>query len=146
MSDYKPSMIEIYKWDQGIVLQDISLIAFDKDTRKIQAIGYDARDITDPGVEIDCPLKNGQIHDWHHAVKLFAYFLSRTWKTRLKRPKVAVCMAGNATDQERTAMKEAMESCGAKKIILTELPLEHFLHTTNKKACDLIISIRNDEY
>ena len=145
MNDYTPSEIEIYMWEQGIVLRDISLIAFDRGLHKIQAIGYEAQNMTVSGIELCSPLKNGHIADWENSRKMFAYFFSKVWKKRFRRQKVAVCMAENATEVEKTAMKEAMQYCGAKEVLLSELPLGQFIHTIDRKTCDMVIGIRAGE-
>ena len=142
MDCYTLSEIEIYIWEQGVVLREPALLAFDREHHRILAVGRGAEQMQYSDAELKCPLKNGQIADWDDALKMFKYFFLQTWKKRLKRPKVAVCMAEGATEVEKISMKEMMAICGAKSVCLSELPLGQFIHTTDKKDCDIVIGIR----
>ena len=57
---------------------------------------------------------------------------------------MAVCIVPDSTNAEKKAMEELMFAAGAKKVILTELPLEDFILQSCKKECDIIISIGNN--
>lgn len=146
MNGYEPSVIEIYMWERGIVLREISLIAFDRESRKIRAVGYDVRNLTGADVEVVSPLKNGQIAEWDEAEKMMEYFMYKAYRAIGKRfpfrkPRIAVCMMPDATGMEKKAMEELMYASGARKVILSELSLEEFLTRSSKKECDLIVSI-----
>jgi len=149
MTGYEPSMIEIYMWEKGIVLRDISLIAYDRKTKKIQAVGYDAQNLTGPDTEVVSPLRNGQMAEWDTALGMLQYDIHKAYETvgkriSFKKPRIAVCMAPGASGVEKKAMEDALLMCGARKVILSDLPLEEFLEESSEKECDLIISIHSE--
>ncbi len=144
---YQPSWIEIYKKKQGMVLQDLSLLATDAANGKIVAVGYEAKYLESPEVLVNSPLKDGRVAEWDASKKLFSYFLMRAGvggKLFAPKPKIAVCMRPGATALENQAMIELMQFCGAKKVILSELPLAEFLNSGKEKDWDLVISIREE--
>ena len=145
--NYTPSIIEIYKKNQGIVLSELSILALDKATGKIQAVGYEAKYKEGSDVLVKSPLKDGRVADWNDSAKLFKHFLYQAGvgrKVFAPRPKIAVCMLPDATQVENQAMEELMMLCGAKKVVLTELSLAEFLSSGRDSEWDYVISIRQE--
>ena len=145
MEYWEPSNIKIYKWDEGTVLNNNSLIALhynNKEKGKIIAIGYDAQSVQESDTKIYSPFKEGKVADWDESRKIITHYLLQVWKKKLfSKPKIAVCIVPDSTNAAKKAMEELMFAAGAKKVILTELPLENFILQSCKKECDIIISI-----
>lgn len=138
---WEPADIEIYKWEEGVVLRNNSMMAFNSEHR-ILAIGYDAQYLQQENAEIRCPFKEGQIADWEDSCKLLKWHVSQNWRGHFfKKPKIAVCMRPDSTGVQKKAMEEAMYAAGAGKVILTELPMEEFIRKSGKRECDLVFGI-----
>ena len=142
----EPSDIEIYNWEEGIIVSNNSLIAKQRvqgqNRDRIAAIGRDAQVMQQDDIYVYTPFRNGVIADWNDSLNILKHYINRAWKRHFfKKPKIAVCMVPGATGVEKTAMEEAMYAAGARKVLLTELTREEFTREDASKEYDLIISI-----
>jgi len=111
---------------QGIVLNEPSIVAIDSDTKKILAVGSQAREMLGrtPGkVQAIRPMKDGVIADFEVTEMMLNSFIRKVnGKSFLSRPRILICCPSNITQVEKNAIKEAAERTGARKVFLEEEP------------------------
>ena len=124
--DLGTANVLIYIKDQGIVLNEPSIVAIDSDTKKILAVGTQAREMLGrtPGkVQAIRPMKDGVIADFEVTEMMLNSFIRKVnGKSFLSRPRILICCPSNITQVEKNAIKEAAERTGAKKVFLEEEP------------------------
>ena len=114
----------VYVKDKGIVLREPSVVAMDKDSGEVLAIGEDAQKMigrTPGNIVAIRPLKDGVISDFDMTEAMIRHFLDKViGKSFLFRPKVMICIPAEFTEVERRAVQEAAEQAGAKKVFMIE--------------------------
>ncbi len=125
--DLGTSSILIYVRGKGVVLKEPSIVAFDKDTDKIRAIGDEARVMlsrtTGNIVEIR-PLTNGIIADYAVTEHLLKYFIQKaTGRLSFRKPRISICIPCNVTEVERKAVEDAVYQAGAREVTLVQEPI-----------------------
>lgn len=124
---YEPVTIKIYIRDKGIVLEEPSLIAFDKNTGKVLGVGEETNNIVDKDnqeILIVCPLRWGVIADYTATVKMFKAMIQKAVGHKLqyrRKPNIVVCIPKDTTEVERRAFEEAFYQIRAKKLFLSEV-------------------------
>jgi rod shape-determining protein MreB len=119
----------IYVKGKGIILREPSVVAIDKNTDKILAVGEEARRMLGrtPGNIIACrPLRDGVISDYHVTERMLKYFLNRVTLSsifRLFKPRVMICVPSGVTEVEKRAVEDAAIQAGARKTYLIEEPI-----------------------
>ena len=125
--DLGTANILVYVKGKGIVLREPSVVAVDKDTGKILAIGEEARDMigrTPGNIEAIRPLRDGVIADYEMTESMIRHFLEKViGRSFLFRPKVMICVPTGVNAVEKRAVQEAAEQAGAKKTELIEEPI-----------------------
>ena len=124
--DLGTANVLIYVKGQGIILNEPSVIAIEKSTKKILAVGEDANKMLGrtPGkIEAIRPLKDGVIADFELTVEMLRIFLEKIKaKGLIVKPKIVICCPANITKVEKNAIKEAAENIGARKVYVEEEP------------------------
>lgn len=124
--DLGTANILIYIKGQGIVLNEPSIVAIDSDTKKILAVGTQAREMLGrtPGkVQAIRPMKDGVIADFEITEMMLNNFIRKVnGKSFLSRPRILICCPSNITQVEKNAIKEAAERTGARKVFIEEEP------------------------
>ena len=124
--DLGTANVLIYIKGQGIVLNEPSIVAIDSDTKKLLAVGKQAREMLGrtPGkVQAIRPMKDGVIADFEITEMMLNSFISKVnGKSFLSRPRILICCPSNITQVEKNAIKEAAERTGARKVFLEEEP------------------------
>ena len=124
--DLGTANVLIYIKGQGIVLNEPSVVAIDKDTKKPLAVGTEAKEMLGrtPGkVEAIKPMKDGVIADFETTEIMLNYFIKKVnGKSFWGRPRILICCPSNITQVEKNAIKEAAERTGAKRVFLEEEP------------------------
>lgn len=124
--DLGTANVLIYIKGKGIVLDEPSVVALEADTKKVVAVGKDARAMigrTPDKVRAVRPLKDGVIADFEITELMLNYFINKVHgKNFLFRPRILVCCPSNITQVEKNAIKEAAARTGAKKIYIEEEP------------------------
>ncbi|MBD3878103.1 MAG: rod shape-determining protein [Quinella sp. 1Q5] len=125
--DLGTANILVYVKGKGIVLREPSVVAVDKDTDKILAIGQEARDMigrTPGNIVAIRPLRDGVIADYEMTESMIRHFLEKViGRSFLFRPKVMICVPTGVNDVEKRAVQEAAEQAGAKRTELIEEPI-----------------------
>ncbi len=124
--DLGTANVLIYIKGQGIVLNEPSIVAIDSDTKKILAVGTQAREMLGrtPGkVQAIRPMKDGVIADFEVTEMMLNSFIRKVnGKSFLSRPRILICCPSNITQVEKNAIKEAAERTGARKVLIEEEP------------------------
>ncbi|HVP07277.1 MAG TPA: rod shape-determining protein [Candidatus Acidoferrum sp.] len=117
----------VYVRNQGIVLNEPSVVAVEKSTGKVLAIGSAAKEMmgrTPGGIEAVRPLKDGVIADFQISEKLIADFLRRVVKHRyLMKPRVVISVPSGITEVEKRAVRDSAENAGAREVYLLQEPM-----------------------
>ena len=104
------------------------LVAFDRNTNKIKAIGEEARLMlgrTPGNIVAVRPLRQGVISDYTVTEKMLSYFISRTVGKSLfgRKPRISVCVPSGATEVEKKAVEDATYQAGAREVSIIEEPV-----------------------
>lgn len=125
--DLGTASVIVFKKGNGIVLHEPSVVAIDKNTDNIIAVGEEARQMLGrtPGHIVAIrPLKEGVIADYDTTEKMLTYFIKRIMGNKLFfKPRVIVCIPTGATDVEERAVRQATLSSGARQAFIIEEPL-----------------------
>jgi len=117
----------IYEKGTGIVLNEPSVVALETETRRVLAVGREAKSYlgrTPVGIEVIRPLKSGVIHDFAVTKCMIRSFLEMAGANRrLFRPKIVIGVPLGSTQEEKRAIIEAAEQAGGKNINLVDEPL-----------------------
>ncbi len=117
----------VYVKGRGIVLVEPSVVAIEKDTGKLLAVGTEAKRMIGrtPGNIIAIrPLKDGVIADFQVTETMIRKLIERVHKRRFAvRPRVVVCVPSGVTAVEKRAVYEATLSAGAREAHLMEEPM-----------------------
>ena len=116
-----------YSTTRGLVLNEPSVVVYDKNTEKIRAIGEEARSaeahITSD-MEIIRPIRQGVIVDYNVMEKMLKYFITKAMGRRaFRKPRISVCVPSGITEIERKAVEEATYQAGAREVYLVEEPI-----------------------
>ena len=116
----------IYIKGQGIVLDEPSVVALDSESKRIVAVGKEAREMLGrtPGkVQAIRPLKDGVIADFEVTDIMLNHFIKKVnGRNFFSRPRILICCPSNITQVEKNAIREAAERTGARKVFLEEEP------------------------
>ena len=125
--DLGTASILVYIKGKGVVLKEPSVVAFDRDTNKIKAIGEEARLMigrTPGNIVAVRPLRQGVISDYTVTEKMLKHFIQKAvGKRSLKKPMVSVCVPSGVTEVERKAVEDATYQAGARHVEIIEEPI-----------------------
>ncbi len=118
----------VYVRGKGIVLNEPSVVAIDRDTNKVLAVGSEAKQMlgrTPGNIVAIRPMKDGVISDYEVSSEMIRYFIRQVHnKSRMfSKPRVLVCVPSLATNVDRRAIKEAARDAGAREVFLIEEPM-----------------------
>ena len=125
--DLGTASVLVYVRGKGVVLKEPSVVAFDRDTNVIKAIGEEARLMLGrtPGNIIAVrPLRQGVISDYTVTEKMIKYFVQKALgKRTFKKPRISICVPSGVTEVEKKAVEEATFAAGAREVHLIEEPV-----------------------
>src|SRR5579864_8564245 len=117
----------VYVKGQGIVLREPSVVAIDRETRRVLAIGAEAKRMlgrTPASIIAVRPLKNGVIADFEVTQEMIKYFIRKVHNRRsLLHPRIVIGIPSGITEVERRAVQESAEQAGAREVYLIEEPM-----------------------
>lgn len=124
--DLGTANVLIHVKGQGIVLNEPSVVAIDRNTNRVLAVGEEARKMvgrTPGNIVAIRPLKDGVIADFDVTEAMLKHFINKlNVKGFLSKPRILICCPTNITSVEQKAIREAAEKSGGKKIYLEEEP------------------------
>ena len=119
----------VYVRGKGIVINEPSIVAINKKTGKILAIGNEARKMVGrtPGhIIVSRPLISGVVSDFEVTEQMLKYFIDKVHQESfsfLPRPRVVVGVPSGVTEVERRAVEDATYNAGAREVYLIEEPM-----------------------
>lgn len=125
--DLGTANVLVYIKNKGIVLNEPSVVAVNRDTDEILAIGEEARRMlgrTPANIIAAKPLKDGVVSDYDITERMLQYFIRKTCgSSRFFKPIIMVCVPSGVTEVEKRAVREAATEAGGKEVYLMEEPL-----------------------
>ncbi len=124
--DLGTANVLIYVKGKGIVLNEPSIVAIEKDTKNVIAVGKEAYEMygrTPEKVKAIRPMKDGVIADFELTeIMLNAMIKKMKARNLFTRPRILICCPTNITPVEKNAIREAAERMGARKVYIEEEP------------------------
>ncbi|MCQ2547978.1 MAG: rod shape-determining protein MreB [Clostridia bacterium] len=125
--DLGTANILVYVKGKGIVLNEPSVVAVNRDTDDILAVGQEAKEMLGrtPGNIISIrPLRDGVVSDYDITERMLKYFIKKTCgSSRFFKPRIMVCVPSGVTDVEKRAVRESASQAGGKEVFLMEEPV-----------------------
>ena len=125
--DLGTSNILVYKKGQGIVLEEPTVVAINKLTKKVLAVGTQAREMigrTPEHILAIRPLRDGVIAEYSHTLRMLEFLVDKVaGRRRWFRPKLMICVPCGATNVERRAVVQAAKEAGAGECYTIEEPV-----------------------
>ena len=125
--DLGTANVLIYIKGKGVVLREPSVVAIDRDTNNILAVGEEARQMigrTPGNIVAIRPMRDGVIADFDITESMLRHFIENvTGHSFMIRPRIMVCIPSCITMVEQRAIQEAAEQAGARSTYLIEEPL-----------------------
>ena len=125
--DLGTASILVYIKEKGIVLKEPTVVAYDRDSQEIVAIGEEARKMigrTPGNITAVRPLRQGVVSDYIVTEKMLKYFISKAVGRRtLRKPRISICIPTGATEVEKRAVEDATYKAGAREVTIIEEPV-----------------------
>ncbi|GLC32191.1 rod shape-determining protein [Clostridium omnivorum] len=117
----------IYVKGKGILLREPSVVAINSDTKKVLAVGIEAKQMigrTPGNIVAIRPLKDGVIADFDVTQTMLKKFIEKiSPKSAFTSPRIVVCFPSGVTEVEKRAIDEATKTAGAREVLLMEEPM-----------------------
>jgi rod shape-determining protein MreB len=117
----------VYVKGQGIVINEPSIVALERQSRKPLAIGAAAKEMLgreNPSIEVVRPLRDGVIADFDVTEEMLRHFIKKVQKNKLLvRPRIVICVPSGVTPVEMRAVRESAERAGAREVYLIKEPM-----------------------
>ena len=116
----------VYVKNKGIVLSEPSVVAVEKDTKAVLAVGEEAKEMlgrTPESIVAKRPIRDGVIADFSVTQAMLRFLMSKATGGGFFKPKVIVSIPSGITEVERRAVEEAVMQAGAKEAYLIEEPM-----------------------
>lgn len=120
----------------GIVIREPSVVAIEKRTRRVLAIGSEAKLMlgrTPADIIAVRPLRDGVISDFDVTAKMLEYFISKVHDHSIipipHRPRMVIGIPSGVTEVEKRAVHDAAMNAGAREVYLVEEPMASAIGT-----------------
>ena len=124
--DLGTATVIAYVKGKGIVLREPAVVAVDKNTGDVVAVGGEARRMlgrTPGNIVATRPLRDGVISDYTVTEKMLKYFINKVGGKTLFAPRIMICIPSRVTEVEKKAVIDAATQAGARKVYLIEEPI-----------------------
>ena len=124
--DLGTANVLVYLDGRGIVVNEPSAVAMDKNTGKVLEVGAAAKKMlgrTPGNIVAARPLERGAISDYDMTATMLSVYLRRITKMSLVKPRVVVSVPSGITEVEERAVIQATMEAGARRVYLLEEPL-----------------------
>ncbi len=124
--DLGTATVLVYVKGKGIVLNEPSVVAVNKVTGKLVAVGTEAQETlgrTPDNIIAIRPLREGVISDYEMTELMIKEFIRKVQGFRLFKPNVVICVPSIITEVEERAVIDAGTQAGAKRVFLIEEPV-----------------------
>jgi len=117
----------VYVKGQGIVLSEPSVVAIQKESHEVLAVGEEAKRMlgrTPGNILAIRPMKDGVIADFEITEDMLRYFIKKVHNRRVfVRPRMVIAIPSGITEVEKRAVKDSAEHAGAREVYLVEEPI-----------------------
>ncbi len=117
----------VFVRDRGVVLREPSVVAIQKGTNRVLAVGEEAKRMlgrTPGNIEAIRPLRSGVIADFEITEAMLRYFIRKVHnRQKLVRPRVIISVPSGITEVEKRAVKDSATHAGAREVYLIEEPM-----------------------
>lgn len=117
----------VFVLGQGIVLNEPTVVAINQATKKVEAIGAEAKAMlgkTPDSIMVYRPMQDGAIADYHVTLAMLKYFITKALgKNSWFKPDVLVSVPAGISGTERRAVIEATVKAGAKSAVIVKEPI-----------------------
>ena len=125
--DLGTASVLVYIRGRGTVLTEPSVVAIDRNTDEIIAVGEEARRMlgrTPGNIVAIRPMREGVISDYRVTQRMLKYFIDKAvGRPLMRKPRIAVCVPSSVTEVERKAVKDAARQAGARQALIIEEPI-----------------------
>lgn len=117
----------VYAKGRGIVCNEPSVVAIDKATKKVLAVGAEAKRMlgrTPGDIVAIRPMKDGVIADFDATEQMLRYFIQKVHNRKtFLRPRIIIGVPSGITQVEQRAVRDSAEQAGAREVYLIEEPM-----------------------
>src|SRR5947208_11580655 len=117
----------VYVRGRGIVLNEPSVVAIEKKTEKVLAVGVEAKKMlgrTPGNIMAIRPMKEGVIADFEMAERMLRHFITKAHgRSTFVRPRIIIGVPSRMTQAEQRAVRDSAELAGAREGYLLEEPV-----------------------
>lgn len=124
--DLGTATVIAYVKGKGIVLREPSVVAVDKASGEVLAVGKEARRMlgrTPGNIVATRPLREGVISDYTVTERMLKYFINKVCGKFIFSPRMMICIPSQVTEVEKRAVIDAASQAGARKVYLIEEPI-----------------------
>ncbi|KUK98297.1 MAG: Cell shape determining protein, MreB/Mrl family [Atribacteria bacterium 34_868] len=125
--DLGTSTTLIYVKGKGIILEEPSVVAYEKYSHRVLKVGAEAKTIigrTPRGVYTIRPLQYGVIADFEVTAEMLRFFIKKIFKKyQFIKPSITICVPSGVTEVEKRAVSEVAYECGSHRVFLIEEPV-----------------------
>ena len=124
--DLGTATVIAYVKGKGIVLREPAVVAVDKISGDVLAVGQEARRMlgrTPGNIVATRPLRDGVISDYIVTEKMLKYFINKVCGKFIFAPRIMICIPSQVTEVEKRAVIDAASQAGARKVYLIEEPI-----------------------
>lgn len=115
----------VYVKGEGVVLCEPSVVAIEKETNRVVAVGEEAKKMLGrtPGAIVAIrPMKDGVISDFEVTEAMLKYFIRKVQPRRFFSPLIVIAIPSGITEVEKRAVMDSAVHAGARDVILIEEP------------------------
>ncbi len=138
----------VYVKDKGIVLREPSVVAISTSSRKVLAVGEEAKRMlgrTPGNITAIRPMKDGVIADFDITEAMLRYFIRKVHSTAFRvAPRVIIAIPSGITEVEKRAVKESATHAGAREVLTIEEPMAAAIGVglpVDEPAANMIVNI-----
>jgi len=117
----------VYVKGKGIVLSEPSVVAINKDTNRVLAVGREAKDMlgrTPGNIVAVRPMRDGVIANFDLTEAMLKYFIRKVHnRNTLVRPRIIIGVPSGITQVEKRAVRDSAEQAGAREVYLIDEPM-----------------------
>ena len=114
----------VYARNKGIVVREPSIVAINKLTNRVEAVGAEAKEMlgrTPGNIEAIRPMKDGVIADFEVTERMLDYFIRKAHGRKLYvHPRIVIGVPGEITQVEKRAVRDSAQKAGASEVYLVE--------------------------
>jgi len=123
--DLGTASVLIYVKGRGVVLREPSVVAINRDTGELMAVGEEARRMlgrTPGNIVAERPLRDGVVSDYETTERMLRYFIQKVCGKRLLfgKPRAMICVPSVVTEVERRSVLDAARAVGVRAELIEE--------------------------